>query len=110
MGVCVVGDKTSRAEPSFAAGRRGPSEEDVALTVLTVHVECDADERAWTTPRRLRLGKRVVEVAEILDRWIGEDHAYVKVCGDDGRLYIVRHDMPSGRWELTLYDRRGPER
>ena len=80
------------------------------MNAIDVHVECDADDRGWAAPRRLHFGKRVIEVAEILDRWLGAEHCYFKVRGNDARLYIVRHDVPSGRWELTLYDRRGPER
>ena len=78
------------------------------MNAIDVLVDCDADDRERVTPRRLQLGARVIEVAEILDRWFGNDHRYVKLRGGDGRLYIIRHDVPSGRWELTLYDRRGP--
>ena len=77
--------------------------------VMDVHVEFATDSRAVATPRRLHFGKRVIVVTEVLDRWLGADHCYFKVLGDDGRLYIVRLDVPSGRWQLTLYDRRGPE-
>lgn len=80
------------------------------MNAIEVHVECDADDSERTTPLRLHFGTRVIEVGEILDRWLGADHGYVKLRGDDGRLYIVRHDVASGRWELTLYDRRGPGR
>jgi hypothetical protein len=77
---------------------------------MDLYVEFAADHRAVATPRRLHLGKRVIVVAEILDRWLGADYCYFKILGDDGRLYILRFDVPSGRWQLTLYDRRGPER
>ena len=77
---------------------------------MDVDVEFAADNRAVATPRRLRFGNRVIVVAEILDRWLGADYCYFKVLGDDRRLYIVRLDVPSGRWQLTLYDRRGPQR
>ena len=77
---------------------------------MDVNVEFAADNHAVATPRRIHLGKRMIVVAEVLDRWLGTDHCYFKILGDDGRLYIVRLDVPSGRWQLTLYDRRGPER
>lgn len=78
------------------------------MNTVPVRVECDASDKGRTTPERLHLGKRVIEVEEILDRWLGADYSYVKLRGDDGGLYIVRHDAATGRWELTLYDRRGP--
>jgi hypothetical protein len=45
----------------------------------------------------------VVEVAEELDRWLAPDHRYFKVRGDDGDVYILRHEPATDRWELTLY-------
>jgi hypothetical protein len=42
----------------------------------------------------------------VLDAWFGRDHRYFKVQGDDGGLYIVRHDVPSGDWELIFYEGR----
>jgi hypothetical protein len=77
---------------------------------MDVYVEFAADDRTVATPQRLHLGERVIAVVEVLDRWLGADYGYFKIRGDDGRLYIVRLDVPSGRWQLTLYDRRGPER
>jgi hypothetical protein len=75
-------------------------------TAMTVRVECYAGYRGEETPRRFHIGTRKVEVAAVLDRWLAPDHRYFKVRGDDGDLYILRHAVESGRWELTLY-RRG---
>lgn len=58
-------------------------------------------------PRRLHLGSRAVDVLEILDRWPGADHLYVKLKGADGALYILRHDAARAIWELVLYDAAG---
>jgi hypothetical protein len=30
-----------------------------------------------------------------------------EVRGDDGACYILRNDVPAGRWELTMFDRTG---
>jgi hypothetical protein len=43
-------------------------------------------------------------VVEILDRWLAPDHRYFKVRGDDGAIYIIRHDVAGGYWELTMFD------
>jgi hypothetical protein len=48
-------------------------------------------------------------VAEELDRWLDPEHRYFKVLGDDGDIYILRHDVPSDAWELILFNAsRGP--
>jgi hypothetical protein len=73
---------------------------------IRVQVECYAGYRGEETPRRFRVGSdqnRQVEVAEVLDRWLAPDHRYFKVLGDDGALYILRHDVTTWEWELTLF-------
>lgn len=45
-----------------------------------------------------------VDVVDILDRWLAPDHRYLKVKGDDGATYIIRHDVTADQWELTLYN------
>ena len=72
---------------------------------MFVNVACYAGYRGEETPRRLTLGDRAVEVVEVLDRWYGPDHRYFKVAGDDGAIYILRHEPPTGDWRLTLYER-----
>ena len=57
-----------------------------------------ADER----PVVFHLGGRRIAVREILDRWYGEDHAYFKLTGEDGMVYIIRLDRSSDTWELML--------
>jgi hypothetical protein len=62
--------------------------------------------RGEETPRRFTLG-RTIEVAEVLDAWPAPDHRYFKVRGDNGACYILRNDVLTGRWELTMFDRSG---
>lgn len=73
---------------------------------LSVRVECYAGHRAEETPVRFFLGSRSVEVSEVLDRWLAPDHRYFKVRGAGGGVWILRHDVPADRWELTLF--QGP--
>jgi hypothetical protein len=42
-------------------------------------------------------------IDRILDRWLAPDHRYFKVLGDDGGLYILRHDEQLWEWSLTTY-------
>jgi hypothetical protein len=74
-------------------------------TLLRIHLECYAGHRGEETPRVLHLGERRVEVSAVLDQWLAPEHRYFKVRGDDGAIYLVRHDAASGRWELTMFQR-----
>ncbi len=75
---------------------------------MQIRVECYAGYKGEETPRRFHIGDRLVEVAEVIDRWLAPDHSYFKLLGDDGALYILRHDesddSDEGGWELQVYD------
>jgi hypothetical protein len=78
---------------------------ELGACVMHLSVECYAGHRGEETPRRLRFGDRVVEVREVVDRWLAPEHRYFKVTGDDDATYIVRHDVLYDRWELTMFER-----
>ena len=44
---------------------------------------------------------RTFQIVEIVDRWYDPDHSCFKVLADDGRTYLLRHDMNDGDWELV---------
>ena len=67
-------------------------------------VECYAGHRGDETPVRFQLGDRWISVDEVVNRWLAPDHRYFRVRAADG-IYILRNDVISGRWELTLYER-----
>lgn len=68
-------------------------------------VECYAGYRGEETPRRFYLGSRGIEVVEVLDRWLGPEHRYFKLRGDDDGIYILCHSAVEDSWEMTLFDR-----
>jgi hypothetical protein len=72
---------------------------------MRVNVECYAGYRGEETPRRIDLDGYRVEVVEVVDRCLGPDHRYFKVRGDDGAVYLLRHDERADRWELTTFER-----
>jgi hypothetical protein len=76
---------------------------------MRVQVQCYAGYRGEETPLRFHLGARCVEVDEVLDRWLAPDHRYFKVRGDDGGIYILRHDEADATWELRVYDANPPQ-
>jgi len=77
---------------------------------IPIQVECYSGYRGEETPRRLTLRGRRIEVAELLDRWLGPEHRYFKLRGDDGGIYLIRHDTAEQLWELTLFDSDRPDR
>ena len=67
-------------------------------------VECYNGYRGKETPQRFFLGKRAIDVVEVLDRWIEPTHRYFKLRGNDGGIYILRYSTSEDAWELTLFD------
>jgi hypothetical protein len=72
---------------------------------VDVTVECYAGYTGEQTPRVVTVGDRRVVVVEVLDQWLAPDHRYFKLRGDDQDIYIVRCDVASGRWTLTMFER-----
>ena len=73
---------------------------------MKIRVECYSGYKGEETPRQLIIGEQVIEVVNVLDQWLAPDHRYFKVEGADGSIYIVRHDMISLEWELTLFEEK----
>ena len=77
----------------------------MADRLLAIAVECYAGHRGEQTPRAILLGERRIEVAEVLDQWLAPDHRYFKLRGADGHTYLIRHDVATEEWELTMFER-----
>ena len=73
--------------------------------LLGIQVDCYAGHRGEQTPRAITLGERRVAVTAVLDQWLAPDHRYFKLLGDDGDIYLVRPDVMSQEWELTMFER-----
>ena len=82
------------------APRNGPASEGG----LTIAVECYAGYKGDETPRALVVGGRRLGVREVIDRWLAPDHAYFKVRCENDAVFIVRHDLDSLAWEVTLFE------
>jgi len=70
-------------------------------------VECYAGYKGEQTPRTIVLGDKRIAVVDVLDQWLAPDHRYFKLRGNDGDEYIVRQDVVSGDWMLTMF-RKAP--
>ena len=67
-------------------------------------VECYCGYRAEESPRRFFIGKRAIDVIDVIDRWLAPKHRYFKVRGDDGGIYILRYDAKFDQWDMILFD------
>ncbi len=74
---------------------------------MKVRVICYEGYRSEETPRAFLLGDRRILVVDILDRWRGQDHEYVKLRGSDGALYILRYGAARDEWEVHLMEAPG---
>lgn len=77
---------------------------DQEWPAFTLRVACSTGDRGEESPCRFFLKSREIGVREIIDRWLAPDHRYFKVRGDDGAMYILRHEVAADSWELTLFD------
>jgi hypothetical protein len=75
------------------------------MSSLGIRVACAEGHDGEPVPRQLIFGERRIDVAAVVDRWPGEDHRYFKVKGQDRALYIVRHDLGFGLWQLVMFER-----
>ncbi|MFW6324145.1 MAG: hypothetical protein ACOC0U_03700 [Desulfovibrionales bacterium] len=74
-----------------------------------IRVDCYSGYRGEETPTAFFIGNRHILVMDLMDRWLAPEHRYFKVRGDDGHVYILRHDTRSRRWELTMFEHRSKE-
>lgn len=66
---------------------------------------CMAGPSGEQEPVEVVFGARRVPIAEVVDRWFGEDYRYFKVRGRNDATYILRHNATIDVWEMTLYQR-----
>lgn len=79
------------------------------MSRILLKVETYSGYRADERPTSFAIGKKVLRVEEILDRWYGEGYAYFKLRADDGYTYIIRHEMNDDQWELHRMEKEGKE-
>lgn len=75
---------------------------------MIVHVESYSGYRADERPLRFFIGDAPIEVREIIDCWHGDGYRYFKVAGDDGNIYLLRHDEERFIWEMVLFSKYRP--
>lgn len=77
------------------------------MRLMPIEVECYAGAKADETPRRISLEGQTIEVGEVLDRWYQVESKpewpradYFKVRAENGREYLLRHDLEADEWFL----------
>lgn len=75
------------------------------LSGMPIRVECYAGYRGEQEPVAFWLGDRRLVVRAILDRWFAPTQRWFRVDADDGHVYVLRHDEPSGEWEIAAFTR-----
>jgi hypothetical protein len=70
---------------------------------MAIRVECYAGYRGDQEPVAFWLGTRRLVVRAIDDRWFAPAQRWFRVHAEDGNVYVLKHDEPSGEWELAAY-------
>lgn len=68
-----------------------------------VRVETYSGYKSDERPVRLHLRERVLEVAEVEDRWYSPGETYFRVLTADGDRYLLRHTEAQDVWSLVGY-------
>ena len=77
-----------------------------AVCEQTVHVECYSGYKADERPVRLHFGERVLDIAEVEDRWYSPGATFFRVLTSDGDRYVLRHTEAQDTWSLTAFRAR----
>jgi len=70
-------------------------------------VECERDPKRGKIPVRFGWPDRMRRVAELIDRWEGEEDNYFRVLTEDGSTYILRQNRVSGAWQIHFFRNGG---
>lgn len=68
---------------------------------MRISVLCNSGPKGDELPCAFHLGGRRLPVLAILSRWSDTPHQYFEVGVDDGRRFVLRHDLTLRCWELA---------
>jgi hypothetical protein len=80
----------------------------VGLLRICVHrfaVECERDSEQREVPVRFGWPGRMRQIAELIDRWEGDEDVYFRVRTEDASTYILRRNRASGVWQIHFFRR-----
>ena len=70
-------------------------------------VECEHDPERGEIPVRFGWPDRMRPIAELIDRWEGDEDIYFRVRTEDASTYILRRKRVSGVWQIHFFRRAG---
>ena len=68
---------------------------------MRISVLCNRGPKGEELPCAFHLGGRRLPILAILSRWTDAPHRYFEVSVDDGRRFVLRHDVSVRCWELA---------
>ncbi|UCC66506.1 MAG: hypothetical protein JSW32_00750 [Deltaproteobacteria bacterium] len=68
-----------------------------------VKVDCYSGYKVNQRPLAFFLGKKRLNVKEIIDQWYGPDHVYFKILAEDENIYILRYSEINDHWALVFF-------
>ena len=68
-----------------------------------LEVECYAGYRGDERPVRLKMAERILEIAEVEDRWYAPGETFFRVRVDLGDRYVLRHREAQDVWSIEGY-------
>ncbi|HZM33117.1 MAG TPA: hypothetical protein VFC18_01390 [Burkholderiales bacterium] len=68
---------------------------------MRISVLCERGPKAEERPCAFHLGGRRLHVMTVLASWGDAPHRYFEVAVDDGRRFVLHHDLSFSCWELA---------
>jgi len=70
---------------------------------MAVRVECYSGYKGDERPVRLQIGERMLDVAEVEDRWYSPGATYFRVLLANGERYVLRREDAQDVWTLEAF-------
>ena len=73
-----------------------------------VRVECYASYKADERPARVLLGRQMVEIAVVEDRWYSPGSTYFRILLSNGERYVLRRQEAQDVWTIEAFRAANP--
>jgi hypothetical protein len=73
-----------------------------------VRVECYAGYKADERPARVLLGRQMVEIAVVEDRWYSPGSTYFRILLSNGERYVLRRQEAQDVWTIEAFRAANP--
>jgi hypothetical protein len=73
-----------------------------------VRVECYASYKADERPARVLLGRQMVEIAVVEDRWYSPGSTYFRILLSNGERYVLHRQEAQDVWTIEAFRAANP--